>query len=123
MSDYVNEAEDKGIENFPYDWMKRTVEDPAKRQNTSSLSRFMFGGNEVYEKNKAVVLEAELNPSGWRLYRREDVQIRYRSRLQPIAASPNVRRVLTPPIAAIAEHHPCSPVQTCRCDRSYHDDF
>jgi len=33
---YVSEAEANGIENYPlYEWTKKTVDDPAKRQNTS----------------------------------------------------------------------------------------
>jgi putative tryptophan/tyrosine transport system substrate-binding protein len=31
FADYVSEAEDKGVENFPlYDWTKRTIEEPAQ---------------------------------------------------------------------------------------------
>src|SRR5262249_46613866 len=39
---YVSEAEANGIENYPlYEWTKKTVDDPAKRQNTSSPLRFI----------------------------------------------------------------------------------
>ena len=53
FADYVSEAEDKGIENFPlYDWTKRTIEDPAKRQNTPNLSRFMLGATRSTKRTK-----------------------------------------------------------------------
>ena len=63
FADYVNEAEDKGIEHFPlYDWTKRTIEDPAKKAKYTKSFALYVGGNEVYDKNKADALEAELKP-------------------------------------------------------------
>jgi hypothetical protein len=63
FADYVSEAEDKGIENFPlYDWTKRTIEDSAKEAKYTKSFTLYVGGNEVYEKDKADALEAELKP-------------------------------------------------------------
>jgi hypothetical protein len=63
FADYVNEAEDKGIEHFPlYDWTKRTIEDPAKEAKYTKSFTLYVGGNEVYDKDKADALEAELKP-------------------------------------------------------------
>ena len=62
FADYVNEAEDKGIE-FPlYDWTKSTIEDPAKKAKYTKSFALYVGGNEVYDKDKADALEAELKP-------------------------------------------------------------
>jgi hypothetical protein len=63
FADYVRDAEDKGIEDFPlYDWTKRTIEDPAKEAKYTKSFALYVGGNEVYEKDKADALEAELKP-------------------------------------------------------------
>jgi hypothetical protein len=63
FADYVNEAEDRGIEHFPlYDWTKRTIEDPAKEAKYTKSFTLYVGGNEVYDKDKADALEAELKP-------------------------------------------------------------
>ena len=63
FADYVNEAEDRGVEHFPlYDWTKRTIEDPAKKAKYTKSFALYVGGNEVYDKNKADALEAELKP-------------------------------------------------------------
>ena len=63
FADYVNEAEDKGLEHFPlYDWTKRTIEDPAKEAKYTKSFTLYVGGNEVYDKDKADALEAELKP-------------------------------------------------------------
>jgi hypothetical protein len=63
FADYVNEAEDKGIEHFSlYDWTKRTIEDPAKKAKFIKSFALYVGGNEVYDKDKADALEAELKP-------------------------------------------------------------
>ena len=45
FADYVNEAEDKGIEQFPlYDWTKKTIEDPAKKAKyTKSFTLYVAG--------------------------------------------------------------------------------
>jgi hypothetical protein len=63
FADYVNEAEANGIENFPlYEWTKKTVEDPAKKTKYIKSFALYVGGMEVYEREKADNLEAELKP-------------------------------------------------------------
>jgi hypothetical protein len=58
---YVHEAEANGIENYPlYEWTKRTIEDPAKQAKYTKSFSLYVGGEEVYEKDKADALEAEL---------------------------------------------------------------
>jgi len=63
FADYVNEAEDKGIDHFPlYHWTKKTIEDPAKKAKYTKSFTLYVGGDEVYDKDKADALEAELKP-------------------------------------------------------------
>jgi hypothetical protein len=63
FADYVKEAEDKGIEHFPlYGWTKRTIEDPAKEAKYTKSFTLYVAGNEVYDKDKAEALEADLKP-------------------------------------------------------------
>jgi hypothetical protein len=60
---YVREAEANGIENFPlYEWTKKTIDDPAKKAKYTKSFALYVGGKEVYEKDKADALEAELKP-------------------------------------------------------------
>ncbi len=60
---YVSEAEANGIENFPlYEWTKKTIDDPAKKAKYTKSFGLYVGGKEVYEKDKADALEAELKP-------------------------------------------------------------
>jgi hypothetical protein len=60
---YVSEAESKGIENYPlYEWTKKTVEDPAKKAKYTKSFALYVGGKEIYEKDEADALEAELKP-------------------------------------------------------------
>jgi hypothetical protein len=60
---YVSEAEANGIENFPlYEWTKKTIDDPAKKAKYTKSFALYVGGKEVYEKDKADALEAELKP-------------------------------------------------------------
>ena len=61
--DYVNEAEANGIEHFHlYEWTKKTIDDPAKKEKYLKSFTLYVGGEEVYEKDKADALEAELKP-------------------------------------------------------------
>jgi hypothetical protein len=63
FADYVSEAEAKGIEHFDlYEWTKKTIEDPAKKAKYTKSFALYVGGEEVYAKNKADALEAELKP-------------------------------------------------------------
>ena len=63
FADYVNEAEAKGVEKYPlYEWTKQTVDDPAKQEKYTKSFTLYVGGDEVYAKDKADALEAELKP-------------------------------------------------------------
>jgi hypothetical protein len=61
--DYVIEAEKHGIEQYPlYRWTKATVEDPAKKAKYQESFTLYVGGEEVYAKDAAEALEADLQP-------------------------------------------------------------
>jgi hypothetical protein len=63
FADYVGEAEANGIDKYPlYEWTKQTVDDPVKQAKYTRSFTLYVGGEEVYEKNKADALEAELKP-------------------------------------------------------------
>jgi hypothetical protein len=58
-----DDAEAKGVENFHlYEWTKKTIDDPAKKAKYTKSFALYIGGDEVYEKDKADALEAELKP-------------------------------------------------------------
>jgi hypothetical protein len=58
---YVSEAEANGIEKYPlYEWTKATVDDPVKEAKYIKSFTLYVGGEEVYEKDKAEALEADL---------------------------------------------------------------
>jgi hypothetical protein len=60
---YVAEAERGGIENYPlYHWTKATIENPAKKAKYQKSFTLYVEGNEVYTKDKADALEADLRP-------------------------------------------------------------
>ncbi len=60
---YVSEAEANGVENYPlYEWTKKTVDDPARKAKYTKSFALYVGGEEVYDKDKADALEAELKP-------------------------------------------------------------
>src|SRR5947209_15964187 len=63
FADYVREAEANGPENYHlYQWTKKTIEDPNKQAKYTKSFAIYVHGNEVYEKDKADALEAELEP-------------------------------------------------------------
>lgn len=63
FADYVAEAEKHGVEQFPlYKWTKATIEDPAKKEKHVKSFTLYVDGNEVYAKDKADALEADLQP-------------------------------------------------------------
>ncbi len=63
FENYVAEAEKAGPENFPlYKWTKATVDDPAKRAKHIRTFALHVSGNEVYAKEAADALEADLQP-------------------------------------------------------------
>ena len=61
FENYVAEAERAGPENFPlYKWTKATVEDPIKRAKHVKAFALRVSGAEVYAKEAADALEADL---------------------------------------------------------------
>ncbi len=63
FADYVSAAEREGRENYPlYAWTKATIEDPAKKAKYLKAFTLYVGGDEVYDRDKAEALEAELAP-------------------------------------------------------------
>ncbi len=63
FSDYVAEAEKHGVDKFPlYKWTKATIEDPAKKAKHTKIFTLYVNGDEVYAKNLADALEADLQP-------------------------------------------------------------
>jgi hypothetical protein len=63
FADYVREAQANGPQNYHlYDWTKKTIEDPAKEAKYTKSFTLYVDGDEVYEKDKADALEAELHP-------------------------------------------------------------
>ena len=60
---YVAEAERNGIENYPlYHWTKATIENPAKKAKYQKSFTLYVDGDEVYARDKADALEADLQP-------------------------------------------------------------
>lgn len=63
FSEYVAEAEKQGVEKFPlYKWTKATVENPAKKAKHVKAFPIYINGDEVYPKELADALEADLKP-------------------------------------------------------------
>jgi hypothetical protein len=63
FADYVTEAEQRGIENYPlYAWTKATIENPDKRAKYLKSFTLYVDGNEVYAGRLAAALEADLQP-------------------------------------------------------------
>ena len=60
---YVAEAEANGIDAYPlYAWTKATIENPAKEAKYLKAFTLYVGGEEVYDRDKADPLEADLTP-------------------------------------------------------------
>ncbi len=63
FSDYVAEAEKHGVDKFPlYKWTRATIEDPAKKAKHTKVFTLYVNGDEVYAKDLADALEADLQP-------------------------------------------------------------
>jgi hypothetical protein len=63
FAEYVAAAEEHGIENYPlYVWTKTTIEDPAKKEKYLKSFTLYVDEREVYAKEIADVLEADLQP-------------------------------------------------------------
>ena len=63
FADYVAEAERQGTDEFPlHAWTKATIEDPIKKAKHLRSFTVHVGGAEVYAREEADALEAELKP-------------------------------------------------------------
>jgi hypothetical protein len=63
FAEYVAAAEEHGVENYPlYGWTKATIEDPAKREKYLKSFTLYVDQAEVYAKEIADALEADLQP-------------------------------------------------------------
>jgi hypothetical protein len=63
FSDYVAEAERNGTDGYPlYEWTKATIADPEKRLKHAKSFTVYVDGDEVYGKETADALEADLRP-------------------------------------------------------------
>jgi hypothetical protein len=63
FADYVAAAERQGDKDFPlYRWTKATIENPAKKAKYLKSFTLYVDGEEVYAKDKADALEADLQP-------------------------------------------------------------
>jgi hypothetical protein len=63
FAEYVAAAEENGIENYPlYQWTKATIEDPAKKEKYLKSFTLYVDDREVYAKEIADALEADLQP-------------------------------------------------------------
>ena len=61
--DYCSEAEKHGIDKYSlYQWTKDTIEDPVKKKKYLKAFTFYIDGEEIYDKEKAVLLETDLEP-------------------------------------------------------------
>ena len=80
FADYVSEAEAKGIEHFDlYEWTKKTIEDPAKKAKYTKSFALYVGGRGGLREEQSGCARGRAETYGRRPYRREDIQIRYRS--------------------------------------------
>ena len=60
---YVAEAERQGVDGYPlYAWTKATIEDPVKQAKHLKSFALHVKGREVYSKEEADALEADLQP-------------------------------------------------------------
>jgi hypothetical protein len=63
FAEYVAAAEGHGVENYPlYQWTKATIENPAKKEKYSKSFTLYVYDREVYAKEIADALEADLQP-------------------------------------------------------------
>jgi hypothetical protein len=63
FADYVADAANEGdVENPLYRWTKATIEDPAKKEKYLKSFTIRVAGAEVYAKETADALEADLQP-------------------------------------------------------------
>lgn len=61
FADYVSEAEKQGPENYPlYQWTRQTIDNPEKKAKYLQSFTVYVNGNEIYGKEIADAMEAEL---------------------------------------------------------------
>jgi predicted metal-dependent hydrolase len=61
FANYVSEAEKQGTENYPlYQWTRQTIENPEKKAKYLQSFTVYVNGDEIYGKEVADALEAEL---------------------------------------------------------------
>ena len=62
FADYVREAEKRGTENYPlYQWTRETIENPEKKAKYLQSFTVYVNGDEIYGKQIADDMEAELS--------------------------------------------------------------
>ncbi|HEX7910748.1 MAG TPA: hypothetical protein VF534_22015 [Paraburkholderia sp.] len=62
FADYVSEAERLGTENYPlYEWTRQTIGNPEKKAKYLQSMTVYVNGDEVYSKEVADSMEAELS--------------------------------------------------------------
>src|SRR5829696_1698264 len=63
FAEYVAEAEREGTAQYPlYEWTKATIEDPVKKKKHLQSFSLHVNGREVYSRDEADALEADLQP-------------------------------------------------------------
>jgi hypothetical protein len=63
FANYVAQAEANGVEGYPlYEWTKATIEDPIKKAKHLKAFALHVKGQDVYPKEEADALEADLQP-------------------------------------------------------------
>jgi len=63
FAEYVAAAEEQGVENYPlYQWTKATIANPAKKEKYLKSFTLYVDSQEVYAKEIADALEADLQP-------------------------------------------------------------
>jgi hypothetical protein len=63
FAEYVITAEERGLESYPlYRWTKETIENPAKKEKFLKSFTVYVNDQEVYAKEIADALEADLRP-------------------------------------------------------------
>ena len=93
FADYVIEAEEKGIERYPvYHWARATIEDPTKKANHRQRYTVYVSGEEVYSKEVADALEADLTSLADGVRLKADSEIRHERSERLSSKRPGVDR-------------------------------
>ena len=80
FAEYVAAAEEQGVENYPlYQWTKATIENPAKKEKYLKSFTLYVDGKDVYTKEIADALEADLQSLVNSGLIATSLQIRYQS--------------------------------------------